>query len=691
MKKAMDTAQFIVLCDGTPAALWPAGKLASTYQDECVNIKDPLTVTGQNGMPFAEFKKLRTGFIYLLYIDKSKDYAPYYYILEKISGHFNGSTPKIAEWSSKVWKDVIAYCKSLPEYPRTNDFQNGLTRTEERERAMAATRLRPLGANPMVKDCDLKIENLEAVYDKIEQLMKEIGGANALHLLIERLSYKNEIGRFLVPHTGNPVMTSMVEPETAYGYLFYLSLKHIKDKGITCDVRRKWKDLDNICKDLCLAVYDVQKFDMWKYIVFPHSNVVKIVHDLVFMFDLYTLPQTNVSFTLDWCRYLCKQVTRDKRCDTLLKVKLRTAMQCMQWAMNRSGNEACNIVKKGSRDSKKLEESKGLIEQQAIVKAENVNADFVAPVDFLKLNSMRYPLIETDEGYVLLPKPLVVWNWCEAMLNIIKPYKAIAKDIGYVMEDYIENKMRTHGITCHDGKYEYLDDAGETVAGEVDFMIEATEGDIILESKKKAFTLPARSGDDVMIWGDLCDFIYSQMQCSRLENGVRLHGPIVMKEGRNGGDYEYNWKDKYLHTDEEGVKSQKPRRVVKTTMTLKEYGPMQDKVVLVSILESLVGKKVNLTIDPTDTSYSEEDKKRAQKTFDTMNAALLNLTQYYQAIGTKRPTFFCRFLSMEQMCFLIKRSKGQDHFFKLLEGGFVSTGTLNFWNEFLNTKGYLKI
>lgn len=98
----MDTAQFIVLCDGTPAALWPAGKLASTYQDECVNIKDPLTVTGQNGTPFAEFKKLRTGFIYLLYIDKSKDYAPYYYILEKISGHFNGSTPKIAEWSSKI-------------------------------------------------------------------------------------------------------------------------------------------------------------------------------------------------------------------------------------------------------------------------------------------------------------------------------------------------------------------------------------------------------------------------------------------------------------------------------------------------------------------------------------------------------------------------------------------------------------
>ena len=109
-----------------------------------------------------------------------------------------------------------------------------------------------------------------------------------------------------------------------------------------------------------------------------------------------------------------------------------------------------------------------------------------------------------------------------------------------------------------------------------------------------------------------------------------------------------------------------------------------------SILESLIGKKVNLAFEPADITYTEEDKKRAQKTFDTMNDALLNLTHYYKAIGIKRPTFFCRFLSMEQLYFLIKKSKGQDHFFKLLEGGFVTTGTMNFWNEFLNTMGYLE-
>ena len=682
----MDTDQFITLCDGTPAAVWPAGKAAPTYQEECVNIRDPLTVTGEVGSPFAEFKRLRTGFIYLSYIDKSKDYAPYYYILEKISGYFNGSTPKIAEWTSKVWKDVIAYCKSLPEYPRTNDFQNGLTRVEERERAMAATRLRSLGAHPTVENCELKMENVQAVYDRIEELMTEIGGVNALNFLVKGLPFIKETGRFFVPHQGNAPIPNAVDLETPYGYLFYLSIKHIKDKGATKGIERKWKELDEICKDFCFAVYDVQKFDMWKYIVFPHSDVVKIVHDLVLMFDLYTLPQTNVSFTLDWCRYLCKHVVRDKRCDAVLVAKLKSIQLLMNWAMSLSDNDTCTVIKKSSGKSRLLECKKAQIEPELLVKAEGVNASFVAPIDFEKVNSMRYPIIERDDDYVLLPRPLVAWNWCEAILNIIRPYKALTKDIGYVIEDYIDNKLRTHGIISHDGYYQYQDEEGKAVEGEVDYLIEATEGDLIIESKKKSFTLPARSGDNVRIWGDLCDFIYSQMQCSRLENGVRQFGPIVLTEGRNGTDYQYNWKEKCQHTDEDGTTGERLRRVVRVTMTMKEYGPMQDKVVLVSILNSLLGKKIDLQLNPVDDTYSEEDKKRAVKTFDVMNEALLDLTKYSQAMGMKRPTMFSRFLSMEQLYFLIKKSKGQDHFFKLVEGGFVTTGTLNFWNEYLNTK-----
>ena len=36
--------------------------------------------------------------------------------------------------------------------------------------------------------------------------------------------------------------------------------------------------------------------------------------------------------------------------------------------------------------------------------------------------------------------------------------------------------------------------------------------------------------------------------------------------------------------------------------------------------------------------------------------------------------------------FLIKQASGNEDFYKLIEGGFASTGTLNFWNEYLILK-----
>ena len=207
----MDTAEFISFCDGIPAEVSQVGPRRNTYKDECVRIKDALTPVGDEGVSFTEFKKLRTGIIYLSIIDETKDYSPYYYILEKISGFFNGSTPRIADWSNKVWKDVIAYAKSLPEYPKTDAFTNEFIRTRERKRAKAAKRLTDLGVKLSVKECDLVVDQLEGVYGRMEQLLCEIGGENALKLLLAELPYKKDIGRYLVPHQGNQPMPTFVE------------------------------------------------------------------------------------------------------------------------------------------------------------------------------------------------------------------------------------------------------------------------------------------------------------------------------------------------------------------------------------------------------------------------------------------------------------------------------------------------
>lgn len=678
----MDTIQFIALCDGIPAELRTSSPKGGIVQEERVRIKDPLTRTSM-GEPYSDFMKLRTGFIYLQYIDKSKDYASYYYILEKISEHFNGSTKYIAEWSSQAWKDVIAYCKSQPEYPRTNAFTNEFLRTRERERAKAATRLTAYGAIPAVVDCELEISNLECVYQRIEHLMTEIGGEQALEMMLGELPFRNEIGRYLVPHQGNQPMPSFVELEKPYGFLFNLCLKHIKDKGTRMKTTENWEELASIATDLSIAVYDSQKFEVWGDIIFQPEKVVNIVHEMVVRFNIYTLPQTNVSFTLNWCRFLIKQTIRDRRCDGLLKAKLKCLEAVMNRAVNASDNRTCIHLKKGSKESRFLTSNMGLIGDRIIKNAETLNVGYETPEDFDKVNAMMFPIIERDDEYILLPKPLAVWNWYEAIYNIISSQnKENRNGIGYVMEDFICNRMKTHGIKAKRGDYSYDKDT----EGEVDFLIEATQADAIIESKKKSFTRNARKGDDYYIWGDMYDFIYSQMQCARLEHGVKKFGPITLIDNNTGIRYQYDWKATcHQKPKEDDEATDKKRFVVKATMTLKEYGPMQDKVVLARIIESLVGKKINATFDPVDTTHNARDQKEILETFDEINDALADMSKYYQAIGDKQPTFFCRFYSMEQVYFLINEAKSQDHFVKLLTGSFATTGTENFWNEYLYT------
>lgn len=677
----MNTTEFIALCEGVPAEVKTSAPGGSAYEEECVKIKNALTPAADEGMLFSEFKKLRTGFIYLSIIDDTKDYSPYYYILEKVSDNFNGSTHKIADWSSDVWKGVIAYAKSLPEYPRTDAFTNEFIRVREREVARAAKRLMAQGAKVSVEDCELVIRDTECIYSRIEQLMADIGGENALHMLLSELPFVKEISRYLVPHQGNKPVLNMMELEKPYGYLYNQCLKHLKCKGKSTGQKKRWEELVSLATDLLVAVYDSQKFDIWADIIYKPEEVVGIVHEMIQRFNLYTLPQTHVPFALDWCRYLCKWMKRDSRCDNLLKDKLTRTEKILNWAVGASNNFTCVHIKKGSKDSRLLEINKVGIENQLLIKAENLNANFTKPEDMNKVNSIRFPVIETDTDFILLPKPLVIWNWYETIFNIIKPYKVLAKDIGYVMEDFVRNKMSTHGITSHTGEYEY-----NGIAGEVDFLLEATHADAYIESKKKSLSLQAKAGDDYYIWGDLYEFIQSQTQCARLENGVKKYGPISLTEKKSGAKYAYGWKDKYMGVDEEtGMPEEKRRYIIKTTMTLKEYGPLQDKIILTNIIKSLLGRKINAFFDATDTIHTTADQRNIQEVFDGINQELVDITNYYQATGDDNPTFFCRFYSMEQVYFLIREAKNQDHFVKLLNGGFVTTGTENFWNEYLNT------
>lgn len=121
------------------------------------------------------------------------------------------------------------------------------------------------------------------------------------------------------------------------------------------------------------------------------------------------------------------------------------------------------------------------------------------------------------------------------------------------------------------------------------------------------------------------------------------------------------------------------RCMSKVTMTLKEYGPMQDCILVTELIENLIGKHINSTFPTAHYSQSEIDDFK--KYFSRVNDTLDAIKDYYTKLCVKNPASHCRFYSMEQLYHLIRRSNNADDLYREIAEVYVSTGTQNFWNE----------
>ena len=664
----MTTDDFIVLCDGIVCE--SNLQFTPTYEEEKVRIHDRLADTSLEQMPYRDVLKLKKGFIYLSEIDDSRDYSSYFYILERITEHFNASVKGVASWSNMVWHDVILFVKGMPEYPRTNAFVSEEFCKPERERARTAKRLKRFGATLTIKDNDLEITNLDGTIDYINTLAGCIGGYEGLRMLLEKLPFEASFGRYLLPHQGNIPMMSMLEPEVPYGYLFNLFLKNLSNDSSCIDTNKDFEELKSVTTDLCLALYNSQKTSIWHDIARMSTDIVSLMHELVIRYDIYTLPQTGKTFTADWCSFLTKWVKRNPRCTPMLRSFVECHNMLMKVCLSVTQNNKCIIISSTSKEGKLIRNIPQIFQPYIIKDVASLNVGFDMPNDFLKVDYMMHPIYSKGDTYVLLPTPLGVWSWFESLkMGIVKMEGNIGKEIGLAIEEFIRNKMQSHGIKAHTGNYSF-----EDIEGECDFLIQAKNGDLIIESKKKSFSRNALEGDDHFIWSELYYFLYSQMQCVRTEYGVRKHSPLELTD-KNGNMYSYTWHPQYLNS--EGVLCD--RCISKVTMTLKEYGPMQDRILVTELIENLIGKHINSTFPTAHYSQSEIDDFK--KYFSRVNDTLDAMTDYYTKLCVKNPAFHCRFYSMEQLYHLIRRSNNTDELYREIAEVYVSTGTQNFWNE----------
>lgn len=149
----------------------------------------------------------------------------------------------------------------------------------------------------------------------------------------------------------------------------------------------------------------------------------------------------------------------------------------------------------------------------------------------------------------------------------------------------------------------------------------------------------------------------------------------------------YTW-NATCHDNEDGAEAEKARYIVKATMTLQEYGPLNDKVLFVRALELLVGKEIHSSLTTPSAQYSQRDIDLIKECFGKINDALAQITTFMRLINDSHPFFFCRLLSMEQVYFLINESKDNDSFAEKIRGSYVTARTQDFWNEYLLINQY---
>lgn len=144
--------------------------------------------------------------------------------------------------------------------------------------------------------------------------------------------------------------------------------------------------------------------------------------------------------------------------------------------------------------------------------------------------------------------------------------KNIDKEVGELIEVYIKDKLDEKSITHSCSHYLH------PVDGEADLVVEATEGIMHFEIKKKSLIRMAKSGDEFRIVADLLgSLIDSQAQCFRTSH-------LMIKDG-------------YVDLDDGNGNVTRIEKQSKTaeciSVCLGAFGPLQDRMLIKSIMDEI--------------------------------------------------------------------------------------------------------
>ena len=589
------------------------------------------------------------------------DNQRYIDVVEIIHNHLGWNQSAIKTFSDTCWQDVIAACSEEMPLPQT-DWLNEYDK--EHRRAAAAKTLRKFGLKIKIEDCDYVTENDDIVYDALINWIRKAGGRRFLNMLLSQMEYLEPEGRFLTDMNGNmpnPKDVTIVKP---YNYLVNLALANINaDGGSNSEAAKAFGNAIKLATNYCFLKYPVQNFgNVWEDLFHRDRDTVEFFRDLVYKESIFGLTQHSVWFT----RMFCKRVLMYMR-DTGRVLENGYTFDEYERLMNYVLSVADALKCVELRKDKLNELGIGAIEQlinDVATGGDILNNGFRTPLDEEKENAANKPLIKANGKIYALPVTIGSWGWFEALMMVVRNQekednqKDIDKEVGKLIEIFINEKLAEKGITHCRGTYLPPEE------GEADLVVEATKGIMLFEMKKKSLTRKAKSGDEFRIVADLLgSLIDSQAQCFRTSH-------LLIEKG-------------YVNlVDENGKKTnvEKHNRTAECiSVSLGAFGPLQDRMLIKSIMDEICNKQMTAEYDGTD-KQTIKDVKKFNK---DMQKWLTYLNEERVNGDSKTNSFFNSwFLDLEQLMIIIKEANSNDELLaRLKETKCVTMGSYNFYRE----------
>lgn len=650
----MTTADFKKFVDGL---LKPVNNKSGKVD---ARIKALLPSAGDEIILYKDFQRLGKGLLREQLLDGVNNQR-YIDVVEIIHNHLGWNQKAIKGFNDDCWQDVIeACCEEMP-LPQTDWLKEY---DKEHRLAAAAKTLRKFGLKIKIEDCDYVTENDDIVYDALINWIREAGGRRFLSMLLSQMEYLEPEGRFLTDMNGNmpnPKDVTIVKP---YNYLVNLALANINaDGGSYSEAAKAFRKAIGLATDYCFLKYPVQNFgNVWEDLFHRDRDTVEFFRDLVYKESIFGLTQHSVWFT----RMFCERVLMYMR-DTGRVLENGYTFDEYERLMNYVLSVADALKCVELRKDKLNELGIGAIEQlinDVATGGDILNNGFRTPLDEEKENAANKPLIKANGKIYALPVTIGSWGWFEALMMVVRNQekednqKDIDKEVGKLIEIFINEKLAEKGITHCSGTYLPPEE------GEADLVVEATKGIMLFEMKKKSLTRKAKSGDEFRIVADLLEsLIDSQAQCFRTSHLLIEKGYVKL-------------------VDENGKKTnvEKHNRTAECiSVSLGAFGPLQDRMLIKSIMDEMCNKPLVAEYDGDDKQTIKDVKKfnkDMQKWMSFLNEERVN------GDSNKNPFFNSWFLDLEQLMLIVQESNSNDELLaRLRETKYVTMGSYNFYRE----------